>query len=156
MVHWSFGRYKSLHFLLDQWCLLEMQAFHCLGKHHAVELSLVHLNCVGSLKRLRPHVVQQLEGFGYCSHRAEILLQPPPDIDCQGSLDCWLKNTTRARGNDTGNIEVFLIGKDLNMEYISMLENKIEDLIGRKVSFYLASRFLSDRENIILFNSKDK
>jgi hypothetical protein len=42
------------------------------------------------------------------------------------------------------------------MEYISNLEDKIEDLIGRKISFYLASKFLSDRENIVLFNSTDK
>ena len=35
------------------------------------------------------------------------------------------------------------------------LEDKIEDLIGRKVSFYLASKFLADREHIILFNSKE-
>ena len=61
-----------------------------------------------------------------------------------------------AKGNDTGLIEVFLIGKDLNMNYINQLEEKIEKLIGRKVSFYLASKFLSDREHIVLFNSKQK
>lgn len=56
-----------------------------------------------------------------------------------------------AEGNDTGNIEVFLIGKDLNMEYISQLEEKIEKLIKRKVSFYLASKFLSARKHILLY-----
>jgi hypothetical protein len=61
-----------------------------------------------------------------------------------------------AKGNDSGLIEVFLIGQDLNMEYISNIENKIENLIGRKVSFYLASKFLSEREHIILFNSNKK
>ena len=61
-----------------------------------------------------------------------------------------------AKGNDSGLIEVFLIGQDLNMEYIVQLEDKIEDLIGRKVSFYLASKFLADREHIILFNSNKK
>ena len=61
-----------------------------------------------------------------------------------------------AKGNDSGLIEVFLIGQDLNMEYISQLEDKIEDLIGRKVSFYLASKFLTDKEHIVLFNSKEK
>ena len=58
-----------------------------------------------------------------------------------------------AEGNDTGNIEVFLIGKDLNMSYISQLEEKIEKLIKRKVSFYLASKFLSERKNILLYES---
>ena len=56
-----------------------------------------------------------------------------------------------AEGNDSGNIEVFLIGNDLNMEYISQLEEKIEQLIKRKVSFYLASKFLSDRKHILLY-----
>ena len=56
-----------------------------------------------------------------------------------------------AEGNDTGNIEAFLIGKNLNMDYISQLEQKIEKLIKRKVSFYLASKFLSERKHIILY-----
>ena len=61
-----------------------------------------------------------------------------------------------ANGNDTGLVEVFLIGKNLNMQYISQLEEKIEKLISRKVSFYLASKFLADKDHIILFNSKGK
>ena len=60
-----------------------------------------------------------------------------------------------AKGNDTGLIEIFLIGHSLNMSYISQLEEKIEKLIKRKVSFYLASKFISDREHIILFNSNE-
>jgi|TARA_B100001564_G_scaffold359418_1_gene381129 hypothetical protein len=59
-----------------------------------------------------------------------------------------------AEGNDSGNIEVFLIGKDLNMEYISQLEEKIEKLIKRKVSFYLASKFLSGRKYILLYEGQ--
>lgn len=59
-----------------------------------------------------------------------------------------------AKGNDSGNIEVFLIGNNLNMDYISQLEGKIEKLIKRKVSFYLASKFLSEREHIILYENK--
>ena len=61
-----------------------------------------------------------------------------------------------AKGIDSGLIEVFLIGKDLNMDYIAQLEEKIERLIGRKVSFYLASKFLVDREHILLFSTKGK
>ena len=41
------------------------------------------------------------------------------------------------------------------MDYIAQLEKKIEKLIGRKISFYLASKFVSDQEHIILFNSKE-
>ena len=54
-----------------------------------------------------------------------------------------------------GKIEVFLIGDNLDMEYIAQLEDKIEKLIKRKVSFYLANKFLSNQPNIILFNEKD-
>jgi hypothetical protein len=57
---------------------------------------------------------------------------------------------------DSGFIEVFLIGKGLNMNYISQLEDKIEKLIKRKISFYLASKFKADRSNIILFDSNLK
>ena len=60
-----------------------------------------------------------------------------------------------AKGNDSGLIEVFLIGHSLNMSYIEQLEEKIEKLIKRKVSFYLASKFISDREHIVLFNSNE-
>jgi len=77
-------------------------------------------------------------------------------LERMGELDQIILVGDYAKGNDTGLIEVFLIGEDLNMNYISQLENKIEDLIGRKVSFYLASKFLSDRKHIVLFNSKDK
>ncbi|MDC1056977.1 hypothetical protein OAQ07_05455, partial [Flavobacteriaceae bacterium] len=57
--------------------------------------------------------------------------------------------------NDSGKIEVFLIGEQLNMEYIVQLEEKIEKLIKRKISFYLASKFLSTQPHIVLFNEKD-
>ena len=40
-----------------------------------------------------------------------------------------------------------------NMEYIAQLENKIEDLIGRRLA-YLASKFLA--EEIILYYLKQK
>ena len=49
-----------------------------------------------------------------------------------------------------------MIGNGLNMEYISQLEKKIETLIGRKVSFYLASKFLANVDHIVLFNLNQK
>ena len=73
-----------------------------------------------------------------------------------GDLDQIILVGDYAKGNDSGLIEVFLIGKDLNMEYISQLEDKIENIISRKVSFYLASKFLADRDHIVLFNSQNK
>ena len=59
-----------------------------------------------------------------------------------------------AKGIDSGKIEIFLIGDNLDMEYISQLEEKIEILIKRKISFYLANKFLSDQLHIVLFNEK--
>ena len=59
-----------------------------------------------------------------------------------------------AKGIDSGNIEVFLVGKDLNFNYISQLEDKIENLIGRKVNFYLSSNLPSNQLHIKLY-SKD-
>ena len=58
-----------------------------------------------------------------------------------------------AEGKDTGNIEIFLIGNDLNMNYINQLEPKIEKIIDRKVSFYLSSKFLSTQKHIVLYES---
>ena len=77
-------------------------------------------------------------------------------LDRMGNVNQIILVGDYAKGNDSGLIEVFLIGNDLNMEYITQLENKIEKLIGRKVSFYLASKFLADRDHIILFNSQEK
>ena len=45
-----------------------------------------------------------------------------------------------AEGRDSGTIDVVLIGDKLNTEYIEALEKKVEDLIDRKVNFYLASK----------------
>ena len=56
-----------------------------------------------------------------------------------------------AEGKDSGNIEIVLVGKNLNMEYIAQLESKIEKIIQRKVSFYLSSKFLSKQNNILLY-----
>lgn len=57
-----------------------------------------------------------------------------------------------AKGNDSGKIEVFLIGQKLNMDYITQLEEKIEKLINRRVNFYLASKFNFNQDHIFLFN----
>ena len=59
-----------------------------------------------------------------------------------------------ARGIDSGNIEVFLVGEDLNFNYITQLEDKIKDLIGRNVSFYLSSNLPNNQFHIKLY-SKD-
>tara|TARA_B100000925_G_C22005590_1_gene473528 strand:+ start:2002 stop:2520 length:519 start_codon:yes stop_codon:yes gene_type:complete len=77
-------------------------------------------------------------------------------LERMGDIDQIILVGDYAKGIDSGLIEIFLIGKYLNMEYIAQLEQKIENLIKRKVSFYLASKFLTEREHIVLFNSKEK
>jgi len=56
-----------------------------------------------------------------------------------------------AVGIDSGTIEVFLIGKNLNTEYINQLEKKIEKLIGRKVNFYLSLKFESKQKHLVIY-----
>ena len=74
-------------------------------------------------------------------------------LERMGPVDQIILVGDYANGVDSGLIEVFIIGQNLNMNYIAQLEDKIENLIGRKVSFYLASKFLADRDHIVLFQS---
>ena len=76
-------------------------------------------------------------------------------LERMGAVDQIILVGDYSKGIDSGLIEVFLIGNDLNMDYIAQLEDKIEKLIGRKVSFYLASKFLANRDHIELYNSQD-
>ena len=74
-------------------------------------------------------------------------------LDRMGNVQHILLIGDYAKGLDSGNIEVFLIGKDLNFNYISQLEQKIESLIGRKVSFYLSSSLPTNQFHIKLYSS---
>ena len=58
-----------------------------------------------------------------------------------------------AKGHDTGTIDVVLIGKKLNTEYIEALEDKIEKLIDRKVNFYLTTKPNKNQESIVLYEN---
>ena len=75
-------------------------------------------------------------------------------IDRMGNVKQIILIGDYVKGIDSGNIEIILIGENLNFKYINQLENKIENLIKRKVSFYLASKFLSDKEHIVLYHEK--
>ena len=74
-------------------------------------------------------------------------------LDRMGNIQKIILIGDYAQGTDSGLIEVFLIGKGLNMEYINQIENKIEKLIKRKVSFYLASNFNPNQNHIILYEN---
>ena len=73
-------------------------------------------------------------------------------IDRMGNVEEIILIEDYARGYDSGNIEVVLIGESLNFNYINQLENKIENLINRKVTFYLASKFSSEKNHIVLYS----
>jgi len=75
-------------------------------------------------------------------------------LEKMGTIEKIILIGDYAKGIDSGNIEVILTGRDLDMEYISNIENKIEKLINRKVTFYLTSKFLSDQQNIILYTNE--
>jgi len=74
-------------------------------------------------------------------------------LDRMGNVQHILLIGDYAKGLDSGNIEVFLIGNDLNFNYISQLEQKIENLIRRKVSFYLSSSLPTNQFHISLYSS---
>lgn len=59
-----------------------------------------------------------------------------------------------AKGLDTGTIDIVLVGKALNTEYIEGLEQKIEDLIERKVNFYLATKSNPNQNSILLYENQ--
>ena len=59
-----------------------------------------------------------------------------------------------ARGLDTGKIEIVLQGKNLNTEYIDRIEEKIEPIIERKVTFFLTNKMIKDQDAIILYESE--
>lgn len=75
-------------------------------------------------------------------------------LEKMGNIDQILLVGDYAEGKDTGNIEIFLIGEDLDMNYINQLEPKIEKIIDRKVSFYLSSKFSSNQKHIILYERR--
>tara|TARA_Y100000996_G_C22453487_1_gene614857 strand:- start:180 stop:692 length:513 start_codon:yes stop_codon:yes gene_type:complete len=74
-------------------------------------------------------------------------------LEKMGNVNQILLVGDYAEGKDTGNIEIFLIGNDLDMNYINQLEPKIEKIIDRKVSFYLSSKFISNQKHIILYEA---
>ncbi len=61
-------------------------------------------------------------------------------LERMGNIEKIIITGDYAKGIDSGNIEIILVGKDLNFNYISQLEHKIEKIIERQVSFLLTSK----------------
>ena len=75
-------------------------------------------------------------------------------LDRMGNVEQIIIIGDYARGVDSGNIEVMLVGKDLNFNYITQLEDKIENIINRKVSFYLTSKPPLDKVSLKIYSKK--
>ena len=60
-----------------------------------------------------------------------------------------------AKGIDSGKIEIIIVGQDLNTSYVQNLEEKIEKLISRKVTFFLSANHRLNADELILFNKNE-
>jgi hypothetical protein len=75
-------------------------------------------------------------------------------LDRMGDVEQIIITGDYAKGVDSGNIEVVLVGDNLNFNYIKKLEEKIEKLIGRSVSFFLSSKPPISKESLIIYSKK--
>ena len=60
-----------------------------------------------------------------------------------------------AKGIDSGKIEIIIVGQDLNTSYVKNLEEKLEKLISRKVTFFLTASHRLNADELTLFNKKE-
>lgn len=60
-----------------------------------------------------------------------------------------------AKGIDSGKIEIIIVGQDLNTSYVQNLEEKLENLISRKVAFFLTASHSLSEDELILFNKNE-
>jgi hypothetical protein len=130
---------------------------------NAIRKELNHLQLAGYLKKIK--VNNKIEYKANVKHPMFEILQKvvfkhlgledvvENVLERMGNVQRIILVGDYAKGQDDGLIEVFLIGKNLNMEYINQIENKIEKLINRKVSFYLASKFNTNQNHIILYEN---
>ena len=117
---------------------------------NSIRKELNHLHDAGYLKKLKQNnkvkYSVNIEHPLYETLRKVVLkhlgLEDLVDVvlDRMGNVHTISLIGDYARGIDSGSIEVFLVGQNLNFSYIAQLEKKIENLIGRRVIFYLSSR----------------
>ena len=60
-----------------------------------------------------------------------------------------------ARGIDSGKIEIIIVGQNLNTSYVRNLEEKLEQLINRKVAFFLSANHRLNSDELILFHKDE-
>ena len=57
-----------------------------------------------------------------------------------------------AKGIDSGLIEVLIVGKNINREYLDQITPKIEKKINRAVNFFISNKMLN-QNSLIIFES---
>ena len=75
-------------------------------------------------------------------------------LERMGPVQQILLTGDYAKGLDTGTIDVVLVGKQLNTEYIEALEEKVEGIIERKVNFYLTSKPNPTQLTVLLYENE--
>ena len=75
-------------------------------------------------------------------------------IDRIGDVDQIALTGEYAKGIDSGNIEIIINGKDVNIDYLENIKPKIKKKIGRVVSFLLNQKLESN--SIILYKKIKK
>ena len=71
-------------------------------------------------------------------------------IERIGDVDIIALTGQYAKGIDNGNIEIIINGSNVNNDYLEIIKPKIENKIGRKLTFLLNQKL--DSKSIILFN----
>ena len=76
-------------------------------------------------------------------------------LDRMGDVEQIILIGDYAKGIDSGKIDIIIVGKDLNTSYVQNLEEKLEKLISRKVTFFLSASHSLSEEELILFNKNE-
>ena len=76
-------------------------------------------------------------------------------LDRMGDVEQIILIGDYAKGIDSGKIEIIIVGQDLNTSYVHNLEEKLEKLISRKVTFFLSASHRLNADELILFNKNE-
>jgi predicted transcriptional regulator len=76
-------------------------------------------------------------------------------LDRMGDVEKIILIGNYAKGIDSGKIEIIIVGQDLNTSYVQNLEEKLEKLISRKVTFFLSASHSLSEDELILFNKNE-
>lgn len=70
-------------------------------------------------------------------------------LDRMGNVQQVVLTGDYAEGRDSGTIEVVIVGKSLNEQYLDQLSKKIEETVKRRVNFTLRKSLMS--EGLVLY-----